>query len=31
MGDAAYAEQVAVCYTGAWRVLAEAAGMELAE
>lgn len=31
LGDAAYLEQVAVWYTGPWRVLAEAAGVELAE
>ena len=31
LGDAAYVEQVAVWYTGPWRVLAEAAGVALAD
>jgi hypothetical protein len=31
LGDEAYLEQVAIWYTGPWRVLAEAAGVELAE
>jgi hypothetical protein len=31
LGDAAYLEQVAIQYTGPWRVLAAAAGVELIE
>ena len=31
IGDEAYLEQVAIWYTGPWQVLAEAAGVKLAE